>query len=284
MTLGAPSLPRSAIHSGRLLALWAFNLCLLVFFLFPFYWLTTTAFKTPQEVEAYPVRWWPGHLYWGNVRAVFTALHFQSYLLNSAIVAGTTTIAALSLATAAAYALAQLPLPAKRPLLVLAVLMVSIPGIALVPSLYLLLRELGWLNTRRALIAPYVASALPLAIWILTNAFRTIPAELLHQAEVDGCTPLQALRRVALPLAAPALLAAGVLTFLGAWTEFLFAALFILDVHSDVETAPVALAGADGSWGLDAAACEVVVLPVIAVVLLLQGRIIRGLTAGALKG
>jgi ABC-type glycerol-3-phosphate transport system permease component len=268
----------------RMALLWPLNLCLLCFFLFPFYWLTITAVKSPAEVETFPIHWLPSHLYWGNFQAVFTYLHLQTYLANSMLVALTTTCVALVLSVTAGYALAKLPLPAKRTLLVLVVMMVTISGIALVPSLYLLFRDLGWLNTRKALIAPYVASSLPFAIWILTNAFRDIPGELTEQAEVDGCTPLQVLWRVILPLASPSVLTAALIIFLGAWNEFLFAAMFILDVNSNIETAPVALAGAGGSWGVVAAASEIMILPIIAVALLFQNRIVQGLTAGALKG
>ena len=121
-------------------------------------------------------------------------------------------------------------------------------------------------------------------LWILTNAFRAIPHDLTEQAEVDGCSLLQVLSRIILPLASPSLLTAGLFIFLGAWSEYTYALMFILDVHSDIETMPVALVTAGGSWGLLSAACEVVVVPVILVVWLFQNRIVAGLTAGALKG
>ncbi len=268
----------------RIGLLWTINLFFLFFFLFPFYWLTITSLKPPSEVYAFPIHWLPSRLYWGNYHAVFFYMNFQQYLFNSTVVALVSTCIALVLSAGAAYALAKLPLPAKRIMLVLVVLMVSISAITLVPTLYLLLRDIGWLNTRRALIAPYVAVSLPFAIWILTIAFRDIPTELTEQAEVDGCTPLQVLWRLIVPLASPSLLTAGVIIFLTAWNEFEFAAIFILDVHSSMGTAPVALAGAGGSWGVVSAASEVVVLPVIAIVWIFQNRIVQGLTAGALKG
>lgn len=270
--------------SGRAALLWCLNGCFLIFFLFPFYWLATTALKTQNEIDAYPIQWLPGGLYLGNFRAVFTYLHFQTYLFNSCLVAGLTTAISVSLSVCAAYALARLPLPARRTLLVLIVTMISVFGVALVPSLYLLLRDVGWLNTRKALIGPYVATSLPFAIWILTNAFRDIALELTEQAEVDGCTPLQVLWRVVLPLALPALLTAGVVTFLGAWNELLFALMFILDTHSNIETMPVALLNAGGPWGIVSAASLIAAAPTVAIVVLLQSRIVRGFTAGAVKG
>jgi len=281
---GRRRLDRYGRRALRLGMLWSLNLCFLIFFLFPFYWLAVTAVKPPREVDAYPVQWLPSSLYLGNFRALFSFFDLQYYLFNSSVVAVTTTILTLLLSIGAAYALAKLPLPAKRTLLVLIVLTVSIAGITLVPTLYLLLRDLGWLNTRKALIAPYVAMSLPFAIWILTNAFRQIPSELVEQAEVDGCSAPQVLWRVVAPMASPTILTAGVVIFLTAWNEFEFAAIFILDVHSSIETAPVAVAGLDGSWGVASAACVVVVAPVIVLVAVFQNRIVQGMAAGALKG
>jgi len=269
---------------SRLIMLWTLNACFLLFFLFPFFWLTTTALKSPDEVDTLPIRWLPSHLYGGNFQAVFGYLHFQTYLANSVMVACSTTGLSLALSAAAAYALAQLPLPAKRTLLVLVVSMVTISSVTLVPSLYLLFRDLGWLNTRKALLAPYVATSLPFAIWILTNAFREIPGELSEQGEVDGCTPLQVCWRVILPLASPTLLTAALVIFLVAWNEYLFAMMFILDTHARIETAQVALANAEGGWGVIAAASEILIAPIILFVLFFQNRIVQGLTAGALKG
>jgi ABC-type glycerol-3-phosphate transport system permease component len=268
----------------RLCFLWTLNLFFLFFFLFPFFLLVTNAVKPPREADSIPIQWFPTSLYWGNFRALFGYFDFQRYVFNSTLVALITTFLALALSAAAAYALARLPLPAKRTLLVLTVTAISISAITMVPSLYLLLREFGWLNTRRALLGPYVAISLPFATWILTNAFRQIPVELTEQGEVDGCTPLATLWRVVLPLASPSLITAGVVIFLTAWNEYEFAAIFILDARSPIETAPVVLAGIGGSWGIASAASLIVALPVIAVVLVLQQQIVQGLTAGALKG
>ncbi len=274
---------RRQVARLRLAVLWSLGIVFLLFFLFPFYWLTITALKPPDEAYTYPIQWLPSHLFWGNFQGLFGSLDIQRYLFNSVIVSFTATIIAVALSTGAAYALANLPLPARRTLLLLVVLSVSIPAIALVPALYLELREIGWLNTRRALIAPYVVISLPLAVWLLTNAFRAIPRDLTEQAEVDGCSPVRALRCVVLPLASPTIVTAAIMIFLSAWGELLFATMFILDVHANVETMPVAMENLGGSWGIVAAASLVATLPIIVVVLFLQGRIVLGLTAGSLK-
>jgi len=177
-------------------------------------------------------------------------------------------------------------LPAKRTILVLVVTMVTFPGIALVASLFIFLRDLQLTDTYWALIIPYCAFSLPFAIWVLTNFFRDIPGELAEQAEVDGCTPVQSLTRVILPLSAPALVTAGLLIFIGAWNEFLFAFTFMS--QTTMRTVPVAIYYFNGEheipWGEISAASEIVTLPIIALVLIFQRRIIQGLTAGALKG
>jgi ABC-type glycerol-3-phosphate transport system permease component len=147
----------------------------LPFFLFPFYWQTITALKPPSELYAQPVVWFPSHLYWGHFQAVFTGFHFEQNIFNSVLVATVTTVLCLVLGTFAAYALAKLPLPAKKTILVLVVTMVTFPAIALVASLFLVLRSLGLIDTYQALIVPYVAFSLPFTIWVLTNFFRDIP-------------------------------------------------------------------------------------------------------------
>ena len=270
--------------AGRLALLWILNAFFLFFFLFPFYWQTVTALKPSAELYAQPVMWLPSHLDWTHFQTVFTLFHFQQNIRNSVIVATATTIVSLVVGTLAAYALARLPLPAKRTILVLVVTMVTFPGIALVASMFIVLRGLHLIDTYPALIIPYVAFSLPFAIWVLTNFFRDIPADLAEQAEVDGCTPFQSLRRVILPLAAPGLVTAGLLIFIGAWNEFLFAYTFT----SNNVTIPVAIFGFGGiheiPWGEISAGSEMVTLPIIALVLIFQRRIVQGLTAGALKG
>jgi ABC-type glycerol-3-phosphate transport system permease component len=281
--------PRRRIKQGmvaRKTLLWVLNLFFLFFFLFPFYWQTVTALKPTSEINATPVVWFPSYLDFSHFQNVFVGKNFGQNILNSVIVATATTVVSLLLGTFSAYALARLPLPAKRTILVLVVVMVTFPGIALVASLFIFLRDLHLTNTYGALIIPYVAFSLPFAIWVLTNFFRDIPADLSEQAEVDGCTPVQSLTRVILPLSAPALVTAGLLIFIGAWNEFLFAYTFMS--QATMQTVPVAIYYFGGihevPWGEISAAAEIVSLPIIVLVLIFQRRIVQGLTAGSLKG
>jgi multiple sugar transport system permease protein len=270
----------------RLTLLWTLNIFFLLFFLFPLYWQTITALKPPDELYTVPIIWFPHHLFFGHFQSVFSLYDFQVNIKNSLIVATSTTVICLALGTFSAYALAKLPLPAKKLILIFVVVMVTFPGIALVATLFLLLSDLNWIDTYQALIVPYVAFSLPFAIWVLTNFFRTIPSDLTEQAEVDGCSPLQGLYRVILPLAAPGLVTAGLLIFIGAWNEYLFAVTFTST--SRALTVPVALlnfsAEHEVPWGEISAGSEIVTLPIILLVLIFQNRIVQGLTAGASKG
>jgi multiple sugar transport system permease protein len=267
--------------------LWLLNLFFLFFFLFPFYWQTITSLKPSSEIYVTPVRWFPSHLDFSHFQTVFSSDRtFQQNILNSVIVASATTVVSLLLGTFSAYALARLPLPAKRTIMVLVIVMVTFPGIALVAALFIFLRDIHLTDTYWAMILPYVAFSLPFAIWVLTNFFRDIPPDLSEQAEVDGCTPVQSLIRVILPLSAPAIVTAGLLIFIGAWNEFLFAYTFISG--PSLRTVPVAIYYFGGvhevPWGEISAAAEITSLPIIALVLIFQRRIVQGLTAGSLKG
>ena len=212
--------------------LWVLSVLLLVFYLFPLYWQTVTSLKSDLEIDHLPIMWAPSHLDFSHYYNIFQQPYaYGQAIMNSVIVATVSTAIAMLLGTLAAYALARLPLPAKRTILVLVIVMVTFPAIALVSSLFVFERDLGLTNTYLGYFVPYVTFSLPFAIWVLTNFFRDIPAELSEQAEVDGCTPVQSLVRIILPLSAPALVTAGLLTFIGAWNEFLFAYTFMEPVQ-----------------------------------------------------
>jgi multiple sugar transport system permease protein len=258
---------------------WLSTASLLVFFLFPLYALLMNALEAPADAEAVPMPLLPRHLYWGNFAALLRHFPFGRNLLNSLVVAGSTTLLVLLLATGAAYALARLPLPGRRALLVLVVLLLCFPSIALVASLYLALRATGWLNTYLALIVPYCALWTPLAVWVLSAAFRQVPVELCAQAETDGCTALQVLGRVVLPLAAPALSAAALLVFIGAWGEYLLALTFLF--QPEMLPLSVVMEGVGVGHGIDSAAVVLVTVPLSVLVALAQNHLIRGLQAAA---
>ena len=266
------------------------SLLLLVIFvwcLFPFMWLISTSLKSGNEALNSPDMF-KGPFGLQNYRSVMDQ-GFGFNLRNSAIVAGTTTVLCIVLGALAAYALARLPI--KRKVIILAgVLAVSLfPPVALVPPMYDVWGKLGLLNTYPGLYVPYTAFTLPLTIFILATFFSSIPKDLEEAARVDGATAFQAFRKVILPLAAPGVFAAAIITFVYAWNEFLLASTFA-PRDKAVQTVPVAIAAFTGSVeferpvGTITAACVIVTVPMIILTLVFQRRIVAGLTAGGVKG
>lgn len=270
--------------AGRV-AFWGLAGLLLAWSLGPFLWFLLTSLKTPLEVTAMPPTPWPS----GSLdfyRAAFGRHDLLGFILNSAVVAGGSTLISLGLACLAGYALARLPLPGRGWIMAGLLLVGMFPQVALAGPVWEILRGLGWLNTYPGLILPYVTLTLPLAVWVLTAFFRGLPAELEEAALCDGCGRLQAFTRVVLPLAAPGVFTAAILVFIYAWNEFFFALLIMTDRAR--QTLPVGIALFQGQytmpWGEIAAASVVATLPLVLLVLLFQRRIARGLAAGAVKG
>ena len=205
---------------------------------------------------------------------------------NSMIVATLTTLLAVPCATLCAYALARLPMRGKGLLLALLLAVSMFPQISIVAPLFLVLRAVGLLDTYPGLVLPYVTFTTPLAVWLLTGFFRQLPRDLEDAALVDGASRLRVIRDVVLPIAAPGLASTAILTFLYCWNEFLFALSFTLSPER--QTVPVAIALFRGRyqipWGQVLAAASIATLPVVAIVLAFQRRIVAGLTAGAVKG
>lgn len=257
---------------------------LVSFFLAPYLWQIVTSLKPDAELATLPPLL-PSKLRWQHYAEVFSGRPFARIILNSAVVASSTTLLCLTLGALAGYALAKLPVRRTRLILLIVLAVSMFPPIATVSPLYLMIRGLGWRDTYWALIFPYATFALPLAIWILTNFFREIPDELTEAARLDGCTPLQIFRRIFLPLAAPGVFTAAILIFIFAWNEFLLALTFT--ATEKARTIPVGIALFPGvhemPWAEIAAASIIVTVPLILIVLIFQRRILAGLTAGAVK-
>jgi multiple sugar transport system permease protein len=198
---------------------------LVSFFLAPYVWQLITSLKPSEELAMLPPLL-PSKLVWQNYAEVFTGRPFARIILNSAVVATSTTLLCLALGSLAGYALAKLPVRRKGLILTMVLAVSMFPPIATVSPLYLIIRSLGWRDTYLALIFPYATFSLPLVIWILTNFFREIPDELSEAAVIDGCTPFQIFRRIFLPLATPGVFTAAILIFIFAWNEFLLALTF----------------------------------------------------------
>lgn len=258
---------------------------LLLLTLFPFYW-AAVASLTPEAALFRAPSLWPRTLVLDHYRALFTERDFWTPIRNSLVVAGATTLLCVGVGTLAAYALARLRFRGRTAILG-AILAVSMfPQITIVSPLYLVLRALRLIDTYPGLILPYLTFAMPLTVWLLVGFFRQLPYDLEEAALVDGATRWQAFTRIVLPSAAPGVATTAILTFLFCWNEFLFALSFTLG--PDRQTVPVAIALFRGQyqvpWGQILAGAVVATVPVVAVVLLFQRRIVQGLTAGAVKG
>ena len=252
---------------------------------FPFYW-GVVASLTPEAALFREPSLWPTHVILDHYRALFDERDFWIPIRNSVIVAGTTTLLCLVVGSLAAYALARLKFRGKTTILSLILAVTMFPQISIVSPLYLLLRTVGLIDTYPGLILPYLTFAMPLAVWLLVGFFRQLPLDLDEAALVDGATRWQSFTRVILPVSVPALATTAILTFIYCWNEFLFALSFTLG--PDRQTVPVAIALFRGQyqvpWGQILAAAVVATVPVAALVLVAQRRIVQGLTAGAVKG
>ncbi|MFN3332642.1 MAG: carbohydrate ABC transporter permease [Caldilinea sp.] len=268
--------------------LWIVVAGILFYTLFPFYWAIVSSLKLPSNLFVTPQAYWPNPVTWTNYAAVFTNENFQRALVNSAIVAIMTVLLSQMIGAVAAYALARLPFRGNNLLLYTLLAMTTFPAIAILGSLFEMVRFLRLYNTVWALILTYSTFTLPFTVWVLTNFFKSIPRELEEAAQVDGATPLQTFWRILLPLAAPGMVTTGLLVFIASWNEFLYALTFTIDKNA--RTVPVAISQFSGAstfelpWGSIMAASVVVTIPLIVLVLIFQRRIIAGLTAGAVKG
>jgi multiple sugar transport system permease protein len=266
--------------------LWLAVVLICLFCLFPFYWLINVSLKTGSDLSQSDL--FPPSPTLDNYDSIFKNGDFTSALRNSVIVTSITTILALMVGSFAAYALARLRFPHKF-LLLAAILSIStFPPIAIAAPIFKLWTEIGFYDTYIGLILPYLTFALPLAIYILTSFFKEIPKELEEAALVDGATYFQAFRKVVLPLAAPGLVTAGLLTAFFVWNEFLLAQ--TLTSSPKAFTVPVSVANFTGSQkfeiplGTISAASVVITIPLVLAVVIFQKRIVAGMTAGAVKG
>ncbi|MDM7324403.1 MAG: carbohydrate ABC transporter permease [Thermus sp.] len=259
-----------------------------VYSVFPFYWALISSFKPSDALFASDPSFLPLPFTLDHYRNVFIQANFGRNLLNSVIVAGGATLLSLTLGVLAAYALGRLPFPPKNAVLYLVLAMTMFPQIAVLGGLFMLLRQMGLFNTHLGLILSYLLFTLPFTIWVLVGYFKGLPRELEEAAYVDGATPLQTLVRIMLPLTGPGLVTTGLLAFIAAWNEYLFALTFT--VGDRVRTVPPAIASFGGAtpfeipWGSIMAASVVVTVPLVVLVLIFQHRIVAGLTAGAVKG
>ena len=259
---------------------------ILFYTVFPFYWAIVSSLRSGAGLFSTDL--FPSEPAWGNYVAVFREQPFGRNILNSLFVAISTVVLSLGLAVAASYALGRIQFRG-RTLLLLTILGVSMfPQIAVLSGMFELVTWLGIYNNLLALTLSYMIFTLPFTVWVLTTFMRDLPKEIEEAAIVDGAKPFTIVTKVFLPLMGPALATTGLLAFIAAWNEFLFALTFTLS--TEMRTVPVAIALISGAsahelpWGNIMAASVIVTVPLIVLVLIFQRRIVSGLTAGAVKG
>ncbi|MBL4645409.1 MAG: carbohydrate ABC transporter permease [Rhizobiales bacterium] len=259
---------------------------IMVISIFPFYYAIVTSFKS--GIAIFEVSYWPSSFSMTNYISVITRGAFGQQLLNSVLVATAVVLLSLVLALTASYALSRISFRG-RTLMLLTILSVSMfPQIAVLAGLFELVRSMGLYNSLWALVFSYMIFTLPFTVWVLTTFMRALPIEIEEAAIVDGASPLVIVIKVFLPLMWPALVTTGLLAFIHAWNEFLFAFTFLSS--DEQRTVPVAIAMISGStefevpWGNIMAASVIVTVPLVILVLIFQRKIIAGLTAGAVKG
>ena len=286
---------------GRILKrapFYALVVIVFVYTLAPFFWALRSAFTPESDMFSTPLQYVPDNPTLDNFRQAFEAEFFRKALLNSALVAGGVTVLSLAIGTLAAFALGRFRFRGRSFVMYLMLSMTMFPSIAILGALYTMISgfSIGPLDlpniydTLWALLFTYLIFTLPFTIWVLTSFMQALPGDLEEAAYVDGATPFQVFYKVLLPLMLPGLAATGMLAFISAWNEYLFALSFIQD--PDKYTVPLAITsfvGESGSafqqpWGTIMAATIIITVPLVALVLIFQRYILAGLTAGAVKG
>ncbi len=275
--------------------LWVLIVIMAIWMLFPFYWAINSSFKSEGMLAMTPTTFVPRNpvtqeitFFTRNYEAVFTNQSFLRAIVNSTIVATSVTLLSLAIGSFAGFALGKLRYRGKTATLYVILAMTMFPAIAVLTGLYAIITNLG-IPPIASMIITYMLFTLPFTAWVLTAFFRELPTEIFQSAQVDGASPFQTFYMIMLPLTAPAMVTTGLLAFIGAWNEYLFALTFT-SIAPDARTLPVIIANFPSQFsrqipfGEIMAAGIVSSVPLIALVFIFQRRIVAGLTAGAVKG
>ena len=250
----------------------------------PFVWMVLGSFKGEGELRQVPPTWWPHHGSLDNYTQLFTKLDFGRYFLNSTIVATVVTAGNLLFCSMLGYALAMLEFRGKRVIFVAVLGTLMIPGLVTFVPLFVLVANLGLIDSLPGLILPFLVS--PFGVFLMRQFIMGLPKDLLDAARIDGAGELRIFRQIILPLCGPALATLGILTFLGSWNNFLWP--LVVAQSEDKYTLPVALAlfstGQNSTrYGLLLAGATVVIIPILAVFVIFQRRIIEGIATTGIK-
>jgi len=267
--------------------LYFFAALVVVISVYPFLYTITTSLKSGTELFSTALL--PAHPSLNNYVTLFKGKQpFGTQLWNSIMVATTTVGISMFMAITASYALGRINFKGKSALLLTILAVSMFPQVAVLSGMFELMQALGLYNRTMGLVLPYTVFTLPFTVWMLTTFMRGMPKELEEAAIMDGCGPMRIIFSVFMPLLAPALVSTGLLAFIGAWNEFLFALTFVSDDFN--RTVPVGISMISGAtayeipWGSIMAASVIVTVPLVVLVLVFQKKIVSGLTAGAVKG
>jgi len=258
---------------------------IVIYCLFPIAWIFITSIKPPGAEFHIPIEYIPSKVSLDNYIEIFVKHKFHYYLLNSLVVASATTILVLAIGSLSAYAIARLRFR-FRILSLLTILVVGMmPSIVMILPIFLIIRELGLMNTWLGLIITHTIFSLPIAVWLLASYFAELPFDLEDAAKIDGYTPFSIYRKIIMPLSVPGLFSAGILAFIASWGEFMFALTLTHTIQA--RTALVLITTLPGAyhlkWGMINAGVILTLIPIIVIVLVFQKWVMRGLTAGAVK-
>ncbi|MDI9350245.1 MAG: carbohydrate ABC transporter permease [Candidatus Symbiobacter sp.] len=273
------------LFSGKSLRLMAAAMVVINGF-FPAVWILLTSLKTQTELAQKPITYWPHHLTLANYVRAFSDQPLGSYLINSLVVAGLSTLVTMVIAATAAYAIARLRIKYRQVILTLIIASSMFPLVTLLVPIFQIMRGLHLLNSYWALVLPYTVLSLPVCTLVLVGFFQSIPPDLENAAMIDGCSRLGALWRVVIPLSAPGIFTASILAFVNAWDEFLLA--LSLNSARAYRTVPVGITLYQGEfdfpWPVISAALIVAIVPIAVLIAVFQERVVGGLTQGGLKG
>ncbi len=284
----AETTPKQSSRSLKSVFLFLGVFFTVIFCLAPILWQILTSFKTNEAIASIPTIYFPSFNQLTLEHYISLGLPFLQYVLNSAFVSFTSTLFCLAIGAPAAYTLARLRIPGENIILAFVLIVTLFPYVLLFLGLLEVVKFFGLGNNYLALIIPYTAINLPLTILVLRSFFQQLPKDLEDSAKVDGYNTVSMLLNIVLPMTTPALITTGILTFIFAWNEFIFALTFI--TRENLYTIPVAVAQLGGAsvyeipYGPIAAATIAGTLPLIILVLIFQRRIVQGITAGAVKG
>lgn len=264
---------------------YAYLTILSIIAIFPLLWILLSSVKSKGELAGDPTSFLPKSITFDNFRTVFGQLGFGNNVLNSIMVAGATTLIAITISALGAYGVVRFFPKFGKVLTRVLITTYMFPPILLAVPYSIIMGKLGLINNRLGLIIVYLSFSVPYAVWLLVGFFETVPVEIEEAAQVDGAGKFQVFGQVVLPIVAPGIVAVAIYTFINAWNEFLYA--LIMTNSSEKMTVAMALKSLEGQevldWGVMMAASAVVVIPSVIFFMLIQRRIAGGLASGAVK-